>query len=85
MIVDPERETPGMSANICARPISSASRQRIDSQRAVASVRALSTNQSTMPMTISAIAMSSERETSISAYFSSAKPAMAPGIVAMMR
>ena len=84
VMVAPERETPGMMANIWASPTINASIQRIEaSVRSRAAKR--STAQSSTPITIRAEAMSRGSRKELSACFSSARPAMAPGTVAMMR
>ncbi len=84
VIVEPERDTPGMSAITWERPISNESTQRI-SPRIRAWAVSLSASHRTIPMTMRAIAITCGLRKADSALDCSKYPPMAPGIVAMIR
>ena len=73
VIVEPDRDTPGTSARHWAKPIEQRVAPRHLVERPIAT-RDRSTAQSTTPITISAIAMSSGERNTVSAWSSSSKP-----------
>jgi hypothetical protein len=78
VIVAPERETPGMMAAACARPMTAA-RVQLSVSNGSSRRTSRSTRYSTMPMTISATATTSGLRKTVAAFSSSSAPKMAPG------
>ena len=87
VIVEPDRETPGMIANICARPISKRIGPYVIDRRADDRACATPCRRPTArrPSRSARRRSTADRETRSRRSFSSASPAIAPGIVAMMR